>query len=128
MQVTLSPHDLFHAHIFHNQQLGACGMLFHCKEYPAYHPQNFPLSLGFCQNDSDVHVENGRDLEGRCVLLYDNQLVFLDVALVAQELLWDETRELGTVYEEDFGAPVADVYCYRTMGDGGQMRLFVCPV
>lgn len=60
--------------------------------------------------------------------MFDNQLVFLDVALVAQELLWDETRELGTVYEDDFGAPVADVYCYRTMSDGGKMRLFVCPM
>lgn len=127
LQVTLSPHDLFHGHIFHNQELDACGMLFHCMEYPAYHAETFPFNLGFCQENSTLHVKSDRDLEGRCVLLFDGRLVFIDVASVAQELLWEETRELCTVYEQDFGTPVADVYCYRTNENGG-VKVFVCPM
>ena len=49
--MTLSRYDLFHAHIFFHA--GELGLLFHAKEFPAMCP-DFPYSLGFCQDGSDL--------------------------------------------------------------------------
>ena len=51
MQVDLNRFDLFHAHLFCTQN-HLLGMLFHAKEYPAFDKENFPINLGYCQQNS----------------------------------------------------------------------------
>ena len=33
---------------------GQLGVLFHCQEYPAHHPEEFPVHLGNCQQGSSL--------------------------------------------------------------------------
>lgn len=49
LQVSLSRHDLFHAHLFfgpHGSHSPNLGLLLHAHEYPKKHFQNFPYDLG----------------------------------------------------------------------------------
>jgi hypothetical protein len=55
--VRLSRWDLFHGHLFACHQRGALGVLFHCREYPAFDEAAFPYSLGFCQAGSELRYE-----------------------------------------------------------------------
>ncbi|GFR45224.1 hypothetical protein Agub_g6621, partial [Astrephomene gubernaculifera] len=101
--VTLSPHCLFHAHLFlAHQPAGGVGLLFHACEYPRFDELHFPYRLGHCQEGSKLSVTHGQ-LAQRNLLWYQGQLVLLDVTpgFVLRHLLWEETSELCTLYEED---------------------------
>jgi hypothetical protein len=68
--VHLNQYDLFHGHLFSDHQLQRPGILFHAKEYPAFHPEHFPVNLGYCQAGSTVHFsEHGMDF--RNILFYE---------------------------------------------------------
>lgn len=62
MKVRLSRFDCFHSHLFYSSTHGQLGMLFHAKEYPAYHAATFPIDLGYCQRGSPLNCsERGMD-------------------------------------------------------------------
>ncbi|PNH00105.1 hypothetical protein TSOC_014089, partial [Tetrabaena socialis] len=110
-QVTLSAHCLFHAHLFlATGPARGLGLLLHAAEYPRRHPDTFPYELGHCQEDSPLRP-SAQQLARRNLLWYQDRLAVLDVSpgTAARGLLWGETRELCTVYEEDLGRPLADL-------------------
>lgn len=100
----LSRFDLHHAHFFHNNEENALGLLFHAREYPAA-DNKFPHFLGHCQHNSTFHISNDTDMGLRTVLW-----VFGEHIMV----LLDSTRRVpfGTIYESEFGAPIADLFFF----------------
>ncbi|EFJ51146.1 hypothetical protein VOLCADRAFT_103545 [Volvox carteri f. nagariensis] len=128
--VTLGPHCLFHAHLFRAlPPAPGVGLLFHACEYPAYHEVHFPYRLGHCQEGSHLRPA-GQQLAHRNLLWYQDphqnvkleivaathlspqdKLVVLDVSSgsLLRHALWEETSELCTLYEEDFGIPMLDL-------------------
>ena len=83
---------------------------FHAMEYPAFDAESFPIFLGFCQHNSTCKFHSGA-MEHRNILWYQNKLAVLDVSDSSplHALLHKGTERLRTVYEEDFGQPVADL-------------------
>ncbi|KXZ41748.1 hypothetical protein GPECTOR_296g798 [Gonium pectorale] len=86
------------------------GVLFHACEYPAFHPESFPFRLGHCQEVSPLQLAPGQ-LERRNTLWFGGRLLALDVSpgLPLRSLLWAATAPLATLYEEDWGHPLADL-------------------
>ncbi|GLC72123.1 hypothetical protein PLESTF_001209400 [Pleodorina starrii] len=130
--VSLGPHCLFHAHLFAARPPAppGLGLLFHACEYPDFHEADFPYRLGHCQEASRLRP-TGRQMAQRNLLWYQDRLVLLDVSsgLLLRHLLWEETSELCTLYEEDFGTPLLDLTldlghddCVWEGGRSGRMR------
>lgn len=67
MQVALDRYDLHHAHLFLSHRHRRLGLLFHSKEYPAHHPDLFPVHLGNCQRRSALAF-NEREMDFRNIL------------------------------------------------------------
>ncbi len=67
MQVQLNRFDLHHGHIFVGRSSGRLGVLFHCQEYPAHHPEDFPVHLGNCQQGSSLGFDT-RAMDFRNIL------------------------------------------------------------
>eukprot|EP00878_Enallax_costatus_P037386 GHUV01042225.1.p1 GENE.GHUV01042225.1~~GHUV01042225.1.p1 ORF type:complete len:255 (+),score=76.54 GHUV01042225.1:332-1096(+) len=87
------------------------GILFHAAEYPAYDDAVFPINLGHCQVNSSCKY-NQRSMDLRNILWWQGQLAVLDVGVhspLHDLLLHEGTEPLRTLYEEDFGKPVADL-------------------
>lgn len=120
----LSRFDLHHAHMFFDSQSQLWGLLFHAKEYPAYCDETFPYRLGFCQMGSDVLLKRVEDMQRRCVLwVYGVEWLML---------LQSYSRlPFGTVYEAEFGVPLADMYFFESRfgqkADGLNRGLHVVP-
>ncbi|GBF95812.1 hypothetical protein Rsub_08248 [Raphidocelis subcapitata] len=118
---SLSRHDLFHAHLFVCRRTGGVGLLFHASEYPAYDPFDFPIILGNCHRGSALAF-NQRAMDLRNLVFFNGHLAVLDVGEgtpLHSQLLHDGTRPARTVYEEDFGQPVADVFYMPGWRGGG---------
>eukprot|EP00879_Flechtneria_rotunda_P005673 GHRR01005972.1.p1 GENE.GHRR01005972.1~~GHRR01005972.1.p1 ORF type:complete len:456 (+),score=150.16 GHRR01005972.1:145-1512(+) len=93
------------------RQYPPVGVLFHAAEYPAYDNDSFPFMLGRCQANSTLRFQQ-RSMDLRNILWWQGQLAVLDVgerSPLHDLLLHEGTRPLRTVYEEDFGQPVADL-------------------
>lgn len=103
----LNNYDLFHAHLVHD----GCQlvMLFHAREYPAFDKDKFPIDLGFCQRTSKLYP-TAVEMRTRCAMWLPNHrhLVVLDAG----------DRPLGTIYESEFGVPVADVFYFNRQQRG----------
>lgn len=109
--VHLSPHDLFHAHLFLTTTTAQLGLLFHAKEYPAYCQTQFPYDLGFCQQKSTV-TANQEALDWRNILWFSNTLVALNVGQdsAMHPLVMPGVAPFRTVGEDVFGTPIGDVF------------------
>lgn len=116
-QVQLSRFDLFHGHIFRDHWYGDLGILFHAAEYPVFDRATFPYLLGYCQKGSSLNATNTL-LDFRNILWYQDCVYVLDVSPNSPlylGLLHGGTRELRTVYEEDFGRRVIDVFYFAKL-------------
>ncbi|KAG2486741.1 hypothetical protein HYH03_014667 [Edaphochlamys debaryana] len=125
--VTLSPHCLFHAHLFLARAPAAgLGLLLHACEYPGWDPEAFPYHLGHCQEGSPLRA-SPQQLATRNLLWYGGRMAVLDVSPghVTRGLLWEETAELCTLYEEDWGLPLADL-TIEFGGVGGAAKAVGC--
>lgn len=123
--------DLFHGHIFWERDSGRLGILFHCKEHPAWHDEHFPYRLGYCQDGSTLQLAlQPRAMDFRNVVFFAGRLAALDVSPdspLHDALLHDGTRPLRTVYESDFGEPAADVNYFAALQRlTPPERVFVC--
>lgn len=120
----LSRFDLYHAHMYFDPQSKLWGLLFHAKEYPAYCEDTFPYCLGFCQVGSDLKLEREEDMQQRSVLW-----VYGEEKLILLES-WGRLP-FGTVYETEFGIPLADVFFFDSRfgkkADGLNRGLHVVP-
>lgn len=91
------------------------GVLFHASEYPAYQPSSFPINLGHCQARSSCRY-SARAMDLRNIIWWQGQLAVLDVGEASplhDSLLHQGTQPLRTVYEEDFGTPLAELLLLR---------------
>ncbi|KAF6259508.1 hypothetical protein COO60DRAFT_1700794 [Scenedesmus sp. NREL 46B-D3] len=76
---------------------------------------SFPIMLGHCQAGSSCRY-NPRAMDLRNILWWQGQLAVLDVGEASSLhalLLHEGTRPLRTVYEEDFGQPLAELLLLR---------------
>ena len=122
----LTRHDLFHGHVFAARDV--VGVLMHAHEYPAYHPETFPVHLGNCQTDSPYAFDP--NVAARRNILWvarpsDRAAAFAaidaapsddptDVAVFPQLLA---VPELFTTYEGDFGTVAGDILYLHDLGD-----------
>eukprot|EP00775_Hariotina_reticulata_P006337 gene6337-6572_t len=91
------------------------GILFHAAEYPAFDQQHFPVHLGYCQANSTLRFSQG-SMDLRNILWWRGQLAVVDVSSsspFSKLLLHEGTQPLRTLYEEDFGHPIADLLLLR---------------
>ena len=125
--VRLSPYDLFHCHLLLLDTPGGPRLagLFHVREYPRYHPDDFPLHLGHCQEGSTVqsldgHRRNilwvdaasGKQSAGRGALL---AVLNTEAGGTLQsELVFPGLEPLATIFEDDLGALIADLICVES--------------
>lgn len=100
----LSRFDLHHAHFFYDSGENALGLLFHAREYPAFGDM-FPYFLGRCQFNSTLRISSDTDMGLRTVLWLFGENVLI---------LLDSTRRIpfGTIYESEFGQPIADLFFF----------------
>ena len=129
-------YDLFHAHLFVAEP-GGVGLLFHAMEYPA-RSDSFPHDLGFCQRRSPLAF-CAEHMARRNALFFNGELCLLDLPQPPPHatgkpmesgsplapLVMEGLEEVQTVYEGDFGRPLADVYCLSPAA-GGAPPLLGC--
>jgi len=108
--ITLSRHDLFHAHIFLNNNNSNIGLLFHSKEYPAQNDTTFPINLGHGQIASTVEYSQYA-MSWRSVVWYNGTFaaLYLGNNSLLQGLIMEGLEDVHTVLESDFGQPLADL-------------------
>jgi hypothetical protein len=108
--ITLSRHDLFHAHIFLNNNNSNIGLLFHSKEYPAQDNNTFPINLGHGQIASTIKYSQ-HAMSWRSVVWYDGTLaaLYLGNDSLLQGLVMEGLEDVYSVLESDFGQPLADI-------------------
>ena len=132
-------YDLFHAHLFvaEHAEPGGVGLLFHAMEYPA-RSDSFPHDLGFCQRRSPLAF-CAEHMARRNALFFNGELCLLDLPQAPPRatgkpvesgsplapLVMEGLEEVQTVYEGDFGRPLADVYCLSPAA-GGAPPLLGC--
>ncbi|KAA8491747.1 hypothetical protein FVE85_8229 [Porphyridium purpureum] len=109
-QVDVSPHDLFHAHVFACEH--GLGVLFHIAEYPRFSNASFPWNLGFCQKGSTL-IPTPTMMHVRNVMWHDTRPCNLVVPLIRPGAKWEALASpgsLATVYEGDLGVPLFEVF------------------
>lgn len=142
--VTLNRFDLFHGHMFLAANTGRMGILFHAREYPAFMEETFPIHLGYCQVGSPVLYDESMNLRnilwlapmpdcsdanGAMKWLAPGSLLVLDArpdGIIYKELVPDYVNTVRTIYEDDFGAVVADVNYFSLLNDKPEDRIFIC--
>eukprot|EP00741_Cyanophora_paradoxa_P015769 tig00020904_g15224.t1 len=139
--VRLSRFDLHHGHLFASPYPPALGLLLHSQEYPRHDeedPTSFPFYLGRCQEGSDLEFVPARFDRRNFLWLLGSEsetepggaepapdagsLWCLDVGEgtpLHERLLHPYALEGRTVYEEDLGTPLADVYLLQERACGG---------
>jgi hypothetical protein len=129
LPVELSRFCTFHGHLF--VTTSCVGLLIHSREYPALGP-DFDINLGNCQVGSMCHW-NSHLMALRNILYIVPARLHLDTRLVVlhtgelPELLAPGVSALHTVYESDFGQPLADVnYMHKAPRVAPEHRLYVC--
>ncbi|KAK9829304.1 hypothetical protein WJX72_005037 [[Myrmecia] bisecta] len=124
----LSRFDLFHAHLFLATGPAGMGLLFHSAEFPAM-SDAFPANLGFCQVGSPLAYEE-RKMDLRNLLWYQDQMWALDVgtgSALHTSLLMEGLELTRTVYEGDFGQPIADInYFHSLKRQRPSCRVYIC--
>lgn len=101
----LSRFDLHHAHMYFNASQNELGLLFHCKEYPAFDDRTFPFNLGYCQMGSGLALGSDDSMNFRTVLwTFGGDNVIL--------LEGPDREPFGTIYEQEFGDSIADFYYF----------------
>lgn len=128
-RTTLSPFDLFHAHVVHTASAGFA-LLLHAAEYPAL-DDRFPHHLGHGQVGSPL-AATPHTTAFRNIIAAGGRLATVDVSPtspVADALLWPELADVGTVCEQDVGAWVGDVTYLVQAGvrGGGRVLAFEGP-
>jgi hypothetical protein len=115
--ITLSRYDLFHAHIFLNNN--KIGLLFHSKEYPAKDDTTFPINLGHGQIASTVDYSQYA-MSWRSVIWFHGTFaaLYLGKDSLLQGLVMEGLEDVYTVMESDFGQPLADIVYLD--GGGGE--------
>lgn len=93
------------------------GLLFHAQEYPAFN-EEFPLFLGFCQENSTVAYDPER-MRLRNILWWKDAFHVLDVgkgSVLHDALLMEGLKDIVlTVDEADFGQRVIDISYFHSL-------------
>eukprot|EP01084_Bolivina_argentea_P064683 117939_1 len=115
----LTRFDLFHGHIFYNNDSNTAGILFHALEYPKM-DESFPYHLGYCQQNSTA-IYNEYFFSYRNILL----LMHMD-AYVLKSNIWLLNTKNGsyiqqnvmqpyalTVFVDDIGQEIGEIYYFN---------------
>jgi hypothetical protein len=111
----LSRFDLFHGHLFSRN--GTVGIVFHSEEYPSFDAHTFPVSLGFCQDGSDLQYSEEKMEKRNYIWTVETSsnstsLFNIDALKANQMKLLSQPipDTVFTLYEDTLGTVIADVY------------------
>ena len=128
--IQLSRFDLFHGHVFKNEDV--VGILFHAKEYCRFDENTFNVDLGYCQIESYVKYDP-KQMEKRNIIWVaslqrgggggggegkDDELRYSMAVLDTShysELLFSGQSDFHTIYEGDFGNVLGDVFYFDAL-------------
>ncbi|KAI8998098.1 hypothetical protein BC832DRAFT_566181 [Gaertneriomyces semiglobifer] len=122
--IQLNRFDLWHGHLFANDEANLVGVLFHSKEYPAV-SEEFPYSLGWCQANSTVPFSDAVMARRNLLWTYSNEtpkLYWVDASKKTGDEMIDLTlgeEPFYTMWEDFLGKLVADFYFLRETGKVG---------
>ncbi|KAJ2997053.1 hypothetical protein HDV02_005923 [Globomyces sp. JEL0801] len=118
ISTALSQFDLFHGHLFYNNEVQTMGIVFHAKEYPKLSDE-FPYNLGFCQRNSTLQYNQAVMAKRNLLWLFNpnlkksGKLLQLDASKKSGILKIDEelpVEPFYTLYEYNLGKLVSDLY------------------
>lgn len=128
--IELSRFCTHHAHLFLARNERAVGLLFHTNEYVVGGPIA-PGDLGYCQHGTPLRYDPN-SMAWRNAVAVGGAVAALDVrpdGPLGPELVMEGLTDVCTVWEEDLGVPLADVYYVQELGGAGgrrpEHRLFV---
>ena len=128
--IQLSRFDLFHGHVFKNEDV--VGILFHAKEYCRFDENTFNVDLGYCQIESYAKYDP-KQMEKRNIIWVaslqrgggggggegrDDELRYSMAVLDTShysELLFSGQSDFHTIYEGDFGDVLGDVFYFDAL-------------
>ncbi|KAK9828362.1 hypothetical protein WJX74_010946 [Apatococcus lobatus] len=125
-EVSLDRFDLFHAHLFIADEIGA-GLLFHASEYPALGP-TFRYNLGFCQVDSRLQYSEAK-MSWRNLVFIKGRLFAIDLtegSFLFSRILSKDLCPFRTAQDHDFGRVVADVNYFPQLQQSKKPSLYIC--
>ncbi|GMH42665.1 hypothetical protein BSKO_10584 [Bryopsis sp. KO-2023] len=127
-KVHLDRFDLFHAHLFLDYATSDMGLIFHAREYPAFDKVSFPYILGYCQQDSTMPYAP-LEMDFRNFVWFKGELAALDTGedtVLGKEILYPGTELFRTVFEDELGDAIADLFYFDSLECPCDEKIFVC--